>query len=97
MDLCLVLCNFIALRDHKIFVVSLFDPFFEDCIVLHQHPSTDSSGKLHDIHGNQGRLWCQKYCSGCDSYDQSVFDRVFSVIFPIKFSYLLYRFFHHQT
>ena len=51
MDLHLALCNFIALRDHKIFVVSLFDPFFVDCIVIPQHPSTDSTGKFHDIHG----------------------------------------------
>ena len=46
--------NFIALRGAiDFFVASLVDPFLVDCIILHQYPSTDSTGKFHDIHGIQ--------------------------------------------
>ena len=69
------------------FVVSLFDPFLVDCIVFYQYSSADSTGKLHDIHGIKGHLWwlfvcrlkCKENSFGCDSYNQSVFDRVFNV------------------
>ena len=41
----------------KLFVTSLVDPFFVDCIIVYQHPSTDSISKFHDIHGIQECFW----------------------------------------
>ena len=51
------LCNFIALRGHKIFVASPVDPFFVDFTIFHQYPSTYSTDKFHDIHSIHGCLW----------------------------------------
>ena len=53
----LPLCNFITLRCNKMFVASLVDPFLVDCIILHQHSSTYSTGKFYDVHGIQRCLW----------------------------------------
>ena len=47
----------LPLRGHKIFVVSLVDPFFIDWVTFHEHPSTYSTAKFHDIHSIQGYLW----------------------------------------
>ena len=52
----LALCNLILLRGHKIFVVSLVDPFFIDCVTFYEHPTTYSTAKFHDIRGIQGYL-----------------------------------------
>ena len=50
----MVSCNFIALkRAIKCFVVSLFDPFFVDCIVLDKDTTHYSTSKFHDMHGIQ--------------------------------------------
>ena len=89
----------LPLEGHKIFVASLVDPFLVDCIILHQHPSTDCTSKFHDIYSIQGCLWwfytyrfqCEKYSGGCGGYDQSIFDRVFNVFLLIKTTHLLYR------
>ena len=39
------------------FVVSLFDPFFVDCIVFDKDTTYYSTSKFHDIHGNWGIFW----------------------------------------
>ena len=86
---------------HIIFVVSPVDPSFVECIIFHQHHSTDSTGKFHDIHGIQRcpwqfqfcRLQCEKYSGGCGSYDQSILNGVFNVFLPIKTTRLLYKVF----
>ena len=52
----------LPLGGHKIFVASLIDPFFVDCTIFHQHSSTDSTGKFHDIHSIQRWLLCFYVC-----------------------------------
>ena len=52
----------LPLEGHKIFVASLVDPFLVDCIIFHQHSSTDCTGKFHDIHSIQGCLWWFYVC-----------------------------------
>ena len=53
----LALCDFIGLRGHNVFVLSLIDPFFVDCIIFHRYSSTYSIDKFHDIHSIQRSLW----------------------------------------
>ena len=95
------LSNFITRRGYKIFVVVLLvDPFFVDCIIFHQYSCAIFIGEFHNIHGIHGCLWwfyvcrfyCVKYSSGCGSHDQPIFKGVFNAFFPIKTTYLLYRF-----
>ena len=56
-----VSCNFIALMGHKILLLyhSLIH-FLLDCIIFHQHASTKSTSKFHDVHSIKGYL-CRLY------------------------------------
>ena len=90
----------LPLGSHKIFIASLVDLFLVDCIVFHQHSSTYSTGKFHDIHSTPRCLWqfyvcrlyCEKYSGGCGSYDYSIFNRVFNVFLPIKTTHFIVYF-----
>ena len=85
--------------------MSLFDPFFVNCIVFDKDTTHYSTSKFHDIHGIQGRFWwfyiCRLYYveysgrGGC--YDQSIFYKVFTILFLVKTSHLLYSFLKHMT